>query len=138
MKVCSRTSGWIILIGALVAGLFATPSPRLCAQERLHVELTVDYGDGVEKRFPMLPFKPSLTVLGAMEAAGQHPRGIKFEYRGQGETAFLKSIDGLANEGRGRNWTFRVNDRLGESSFAVHALQAGDKITWRFGKYDGK
>lgn len=129
---------WLSLAGTHLESVAADEPVQPMDQEVARVELTIDYGDGVEKRFQGLTFEPGLTVLGVMEKASKHPRGIKFEYRGQGETAFLKSIDGLANEGRGRNWIFRVNDRLGESSFAVHSLKAGDKVSWRFGKYDGK
>lgn len=139
---------WLIVVSLILGGACGFPSVAATEkatqesaqgdQQAQHVELTIDYGDGVEKRFQALPFKPGLTILGLMDAASQHPRGIKFEYRGQGETAFLKSIDGVANEGRGRNWIFRVNDKLGETSFAVQALRAGDKVAWRFGKYDGK
>lgn len=147
MNGWSRKIGWLVLAGVFLATQFGAQVARLGANEpnepqqpatERSVELTIDYGDGVEKRFTALPYQSGLTVLGLMELASQHPRGVKFEYRGKGETAFLKSIDGLANEGRGRNWIFLVNDRLGETSFAIQSLQTGDKVRWRFGKYDGK
>jgi len=37
----------------------------------------------------------------------------------KGETAFLTQIDELENEGRGRNWIYRVNGELAKKSFAI-------------------
>lgn len=99
------------------------------------VELVIDYGDGVQKRFTRLNHVPQMTVLDVLQAAQKHPRGIKFEYRGKGETGFLTRIDDVANEGRGRNWIFRVNDKLGERSFAAEPVRAGDVVSWSFAKY---
>jgi hypothetical protein len=99
------------------------------------VELVIDYGDGVQKRFTRLSHVPQMTILDVLQAAQKHPRGIKFDYRGKGETGFLTRIDDVANEGRGRNWIFRVNDKLGERSFAVEPVGAGDVVSWSFAKY---
>lgn len=104
----------------------ADPPPRPV------VRLIVDYGDGVQKHFTAVPWRKALTVLNALEACRKFPRGITFEHRGSGETAFVTAIDGQSNEGRGRNWTFRVNDQLAQQSCGVTELQAGDTILWRF------
>lgn len=100
------------------------------------VELTVDYGDGAQRRY-VLPYREGSTILQAMELVQAHPRGISFKYRGKGATAFLTEIDQVPNEGRGRNWLYRVNDHKGEESFAVHQLAAGDRILWKFEKFGG-
>lgn len=97
------------------------------------VRLVIDYGDGVEKHFPRLGWNDGMTVLDLMRAAQQHPRGITFAQRGRGPTAFLTRIDDLENEGRGRNWTYRINDRLADRSFAVQTVQAREQVVWRFG-----
>jgi hypothetical protein len=97
------------------------------------IQLIVDFGDGAEKHFPKIAWRDGMTVLDVLLAAKRHPRGIQFEYRGKDATAFLTSIDGLANEGRGRNWLFRVNGKLAEQSFATTPLRAGDAVLWRFG-----
>ena len=39
------------------------------------VTLTVDYGDGVEKKFKSIPWQEGMTILDAMEFAQKHPRG---------------------------------------------------------------
>jgi hypothetical protein len=97
------------------------------------VTLTVDYGDGVQKVFTSLPWSPSMTVGTALESARRHPRGIRFQQRGRGSTAFLTQIDDLKNEGgSGRNWIYRINGDSGDRSFAVRELRAGDRVLWKF------
>jgi hypothetical protein len=115
--------------------LLAACSDRAALAETPVVKLVIDYGDGVEKRFTQLPHVDDMTVLDAMRLAAKHKRGIRFEFRGSGSTAFLFQIDDLKNEGRGRNWIYRVNDKLGEVSFGLHKLQSGDTVEWKFGKY---
>ncbi|MFO0902437.1 MAG: DUF4430 domain-containing protein [Pirellulales bacterium] len=97
------------------------------------IELTIDYGDGVQKRFPRLPHRTGMTVLDALQDAQKLPRGIRFEHRGSGETAFVSKIDDLANEGRGKNWTYRVNDKRADRSCGVYPLVAQDRVLWKFG-----
>lgn len=96
------------------------------------VQLIIDYGDGVEKHFTALPWHTGMTVLDALEAAQQHPRGIRFAYRGKAATAFLTRIDDVENEGRGRNWLYEVNQVAATTSFATCALAAGDTVLWKF------
>ena len=60
---------------------------------------------------------------------------LKFEYKGSGETAFLKSIDGVENEGGGaekKNWQFWVNGKRADRGFGVFELQLSDKVVWKF------
>jgi len=98
------------------------------------VRMVVDYGDGVQKHFTQIPYRSGMTVLDAMQYAQRHKRGIQATTRGSGPTAFLKAIDGLANEGNGRNWTYRVDGKLPDHSFAIHRLSAGATILWKFGR----
>jgi len=99
------------------------------------VELIIDFGDHFRKHYTDLTWSKGMTVKDVLQAASKHPRGIRFEYRGKGKTAFLISIDKLKNEGRGRNWVYRVNKKLGDRSFADFVVQPGDAILWTFGKY---
>jgi len=99
------------------------------------VKLVVDYGDGVQKVFASIPWTKETTVFAALEAAAKHPRGIKIAHQGKGETLLVTAIDDLKNEGRGRNWLYEVNGKLGDRSCAVMSLKAGDSVLWRFGKY---
>ena len=53
--------------------------------------LTIDYGDGSQKRFPEIDWssEQQRTVADALEYARQHARGITVTARGKGETRFL-------------------------------------------------
>ncbi|MHB8970850.1 MAG: DUF4430 domain-containing protein [Pirellulaceae bacterium] len=119
----------------LLAGWHAAASADEPQTPPKTVRLVVDYGDGVEKHFTALAWKEGMTVLDALVAAQKHPRGIKFVYRGKEATAFLTQIDELENEGRGKNWIFRVNDEMASQSFAIFAVKAGDTVLWKFGEY---
>jgi hypothetical protein len=100
------------------------------------VTLTIDYGDGVEKRFKAIPWREGMTALDTMQFAGKHPRGIEYKMRGKGKTAFLTRIDDLANRGsRDGNWIYRVNGKQGQSSFALYRLKPQDAVLWTFGTY---
>lgn len=99
------------------------------------VKLVVDYADGTKKEFSALEWKTGMTVFAALEAAAKHPRGIKLEYQGKGETILITAIDELKNEGKGRNWLYEVNGKLADRSSGIMELKAGDSVLWRFGKY---
>ena len=111
---------------------------KLAAEGEPAVELAVNYGDGVEKRFARIPFKEGMTVLGALQHAENHPRGITFVESGSGESALLTRIDDLANQtsADGKNWLYRVNGKLATKSFDAYVLSAGDVILWSFEKYE--
>ena len=100
------------------------------------VVLIVDYGDRSQKHFNQIPWQRGMTVLGALQFARQHPRGIRYQYQGKAATALLIKIDDLPNRGqRSRNWIFRVNNKLGDRSFAVFELKPGDTVLWKFQAY---
>jgi len=43
----------------------------------------------------------------------------------------------LKNErGRGSNWIYWVNKKMGDRSFAVKELMPSDHVLWRFGEYE--
>lgn len=101
------------------------------------VVMIVDYGDGVQKHFTAVPWRKSMTIEDVMKYASRHPRGLKLAVRGKGPTAFLYKVDDLENQGgRGRNWVFRVNDKLGDRSFAIFELKPDDTVLWKFGEYE--
>ena len=99
------------------------------------VQVTIDYGDGVQKVFKKIEWKAGLTAFDALTAAEKHPRGIKVMHQGKGETTLVTAIDDRKNEGRGNNWTYEVGGKLGDRSAAVFELQAGDIVLWKFGPY---
>ena len=99
------------------------------------IRVVIDYGDGSEKHFTAIEWKPEMTVYKATLAAQAHRRGIKFVSRGEGATAFLTKIDDVENEGRGRNWLFHVNGKQADRGFGVFQLNSGDTVLWKFDKY---
>ena len=77
-----------------------------------------------------------MTVFDTLEWAADQPHGIQFEHRGQGALAMVDQIDDLKNSGgNGKNWIFRVNGELGNSSCGVAKISAGDEISWQFDVY---
>jgi hypothetical protein len=113
---------------ALFAGISAADEP---AQK---VIVTMDFSDGVEMRFTRIAWKEGMTVFDAMRQIERHPRGVAFEHRGSGATAFLTQLGGVKNQGAGgRNWIYRVNGKVADRSFAVCELKSGDEVLWRFG-----
>jgi hypothetical protein len=127
---CGR---WLIGTASLLMVVALAVPTNAAEQPAPTIALTIDYGDGVQKHFPRLAWKESMTVLDALQAAQDHPRGITFRYRGRGATAFLVQIDDLENQGRDRNWLYRINGKLADRSFAVQTVQPKDRITWEFG-----
>lgn len=113
----------------------AKPAPKGNEPASETVKVVIDYGDGSQKQFSAVAWKQEMTVFAALEAAAKHPRGFKFVHQGKGETVLITAIDDLKNEGRGRNWLYEVNGKLGDRSCAVMPLKAGDSVLWRFGKY---
>jgi hypothetical protein len=125
---------WLASIIAAVM-LAIGGSDAASAEDAKHVTVIVDYNDGVQRHFTAISWKDGLTALDAMQAAAKHPRGIKFEFKGKGQTALLTKIDDLENEGKGKNWLYRVNGKLADRSFGVFKLKAGDTVLWKFDKY---
>lgn len=128
------------LLALLVCGfgLVSAPAPSHAADDTKsrHLRLVIDFGDGVEKHFTQLQWKDKMTVLDAMQLARQHRRGIRFEHRGKGATLLLTQIDDVKNQGSdGRNWIYRVNEKVGDRSIAIYPLKSGDTILWKFETY---
>jgi len=107
-----------------------TPSPQPVGET---VSLTIDFGNGVKKEFAALPWQAEMTVADLLEAAREFRPGIEFTQIGSGEVGFLRSLDGLANEGAGgRNWLYRVNHQHGHVSFCVEKIDSGEHVLWSF------
>ena len=121
--------GWFVCMITSVAVSEDEPAAKKT------VRLVIDFGDGFSKQYSSLEWKEKMTVLDVMNEAKRHPRGIRFEYQGSGETGLLLAIDGLKNEGRGRNWIYRVQEQLGDRSFAIYPVAAGDVVLWKFSEY---
>jgi hypothetical protein len=97
------------------------------------VSLTIEFGDGRRKQFDPITWHEGITV---QNLTRETPRSdLQLNTLGTGASAFLANLDGVENEGAdGRNWTYSVNGKLGDRSFAVYELQPGDQVLWTFGK----
>ena len=74
-----------------------------------------------------------MTVQDLLDEAVRHRPGIVYEHESEGKLAYLKSINGVGNQGVvGRNWQFSVNGKLGNESFAVEKVAPGDRVLWFF------
>lgn len=103
---------------------------------QLSIPVEIRFNGRKEDLDLMVKCAPETTVLLATLNALEK-RDVEFEYRGNGETAFVVSIGGIANENSaGDNWVYRVNDELGNVGSGVAQLKKGDRITWSFGKYE--
>jgi hypothetical protein len=118
-----------------LAALAAAPTADAADKPQI-VEMVVDYGDGVQLRFTALPWRAKLTVLDALEAAGKHPHGVKFDKRGRGAQAMVTAIGNVKNEGNGKNWLFSVNDKPADVGAGAYELEAGDAVLWEFKTYE--
>ena len=99
------------------------------------VSLRIDFGDDSPKQFPQVPWHKGMTVLDALAWAYRQSPGIKFVYERTGADAFVRKIDGIANQGGGksdRNWIYEVNGQKAQKGCGVHQLQPSDAILWKF------
>jgi len=95
-----------------------------------HVSLAIDFGNGRRQEFEKLAWREGMTVA---DLVGE-VRGIELTQRGTGQGAFVTAIGGVANEGAEKNnWTYEVNGKSGDRSFAVYELRPGDRVLWIFG-----
>ncbi len=109
-------------------------APRI--SESTEVKLTIDTGDP-KVTTVTIPYAEKMTIRDLLKAA--EPQGITAVYQGEGEGALLQSLQGIGNEGGGKeakNWIYYVNNKQGTISSAVYSLQPGDAIIWRFEKYE--
>jgi len=106
------------------------PSPR---PQGATVSVAIDFGNGAERRFAALPWREGMTVLEAMQAAGDFHPGVTIAYRGDGDTAFMTAIDGVANAGAGGgNWIYEINGEKPTESMGLATLEPGDALLWRY------
>ncbi len=71
----------VALAAIVVAGCTRPTEPKragspnwLAADGKPSVVMTIDFGDGMEKRFSRIPHEDAMTVLAALTAAASHPR----------------------------------------------------------------
>jgi Domain of unknown function (DUF4430) len=106
----------------------AAPVAHRVPQEK--VELSIDFGAGRQKNFEAIAWNDGMTVADTMNASS----GVKITQKGSGQSAFVTSIEGVENQGAdGQNWTYSVNGKIADRSYAVYELKPGDRVLWKFG-----
>lgn len=99
--------------------------------EHERVSLEIDFGDGRPKDPKLFDWRDGMTVADLFATTPE----ATIVQQGSGASAFLSSIDGVKNEGAGRkNWTYSVNGKSADRSFAIYRLQPGDRVLWTFGR----
>jgi hypothetical protein len=99
------------------------------------VQLEIDFRSEREKLSIKVPCASESTVLSVLQQA-QKSGDLTFVFRGQGESAFVNSIDDVENQAaKGDNWVFRVNGELGDRSCGAFSVKPDDHVLWVFGKY---
>jgi hypothetical protein len=94
------------------------------------VSFSIDFGNGQRKEIIDVAWHNRMTVADALRGSKE----ISILEKGTGESAFLTAIDDVANEGTaGKNWTYEVNGKSADRSFAVYELRPGDRVLWNFG-----
>jgi hypothetical protein len=117
--------------GNIRQAIFKAPRPQPVAEaapKASRVFLTVNFGNG-QLLNEKTQWREGMTVLDVL----QDHRRIGFLTEGSGASAFLTSLNGVMNEGAGgRNWTYTVNGKYADRSFAVYELQPNDHVLWTF------
>jgi hypothetical protein len=144
---CSTCSaGWRLplLLGIVLASILLGSSDRIrqavfqplrkqpAVEEGVRsankVLLTVNFGNG-QLVHETADWREGMTVADAL----QNNRSISFLTEGSGNSAFLTSLNGVMNEGAGsRNWTYTVNGKYADRSFAIYELRPNDHVLWTF------
>jgi hypothetical protein len=111
---------------------FAAPPahilPESPAEPAQQVLLSINFGNG-QLQHETTKWRDGMTVADVLQ---QEPR-ISYETSGSGESGFLTALNGVANEGaKGRNWTYSVNGKYADRSFAVYELRPNDHVLWTF------
>ncbi len=142
----ARALALLALLALSLAALLIAPPHASLARQPLStttdtlfrsLRLVIAYGDDVEKHYNLLRWTSGMTVLDALTLARDKPPplGLPFLSVGADDSAFVRSIDGLTNEGGrpgDRNWIYKINDQTADRSCGLATLQPGDTISWLY------
>lgn len=77
------------------------------------------------------------SVLALMQEARKN--GLEFTSSGEGEKAFIDSIQGISPEGKdkkGSYWIYAVNGKLANQGVGAAEVRPGDSVRWCYLSYD--
>jgi hypothetical protein len=100
------------------------------------VALTIDYSNGAQKSFAVIPSTPGLDVLEVLRAAGSINPGLVFEFkvtlksdRAGRQRGFIASIDGVKADQAHQKWLLWINDRfVGNELATTGQFGAGTEV----------
>ena len=138
MNRLSRYRTIIVLLSVIVVSMVGCQRKQLepsSKRKEINVDVCIAFHGRRDDVAEKINLSLSATALDALRETAKR-NNIEVQIKGTGETAFVISVGGVENLGaKGDNWTYRVNDQLGDRSSGVFNLQDGDKVTWMFGKY---
>lgn len=107
------------------------------------VALTIDYSNGAQKSFTVIPWMQETDVFGVLGAAGSINPGLVFEFsvtlqsdRSGRQRGFIASIDGVeADQTKNQKWLLWINDRFVGNELATKGefgvgtqVEKGDRL----------
>jgi hypothetical protein len=106
------------------------------ATKRLEpTQVTIEFSEGRPPVSGSLEHGDPMTAFDLLKAIAASKR-LKVDYSGQGETLFVKSIDGIVGgENQKTWWVYLVNGTLAQQGSGTNLIQPGDQVTWRLGTY---
>lgn len=109
----------------------ASTSPDFKSIGEVKLKINIPDGEPLELN---LSYSKKSSLFDVMKMA-QEDEKLSFEFRGEGETVFVTSIQGIPNGGSsGPNWIYRINEKMGDCSAGVKTIEDGDSIEWSLGK----
>jgi len=128
---------WIMgILGISVvcaAGCGQTATEPLTKGQIGTVVLAVDFGGQWENIDVQIPCSEDSTVFDILRRAEMNG-DLRLQSSGRGETAFVKSINGVGGlSGDDNYWTYQLNGELGSTGSGVTEVDPGDELLWSYG-----
>lgn len=122
----------ILLCGCLQR---SKPTANNSSTKKIAVSMEIQFNGHGDDQTLEVKAPSGTTVFGALKQLTTENR-ISAQLAGTGDTGFVSSIGGVAQErGGGKGWTFRVNDDLAKVGPDKFELNEGDHVVWRYGRY---
>lgn len=94
------------------------------------ITLEIVAADGLQKKFEQVPLAEGETALAVTR------KMVSVEMTGEGEMAFVTSIDGIAAQERQQQfWSLLINGQPSQVGAGSYVVKAGDGITWQLATY---
>jgi hypothetical protein len=125
----------VLACGGSVTAGSAAQAQQGGSTANLFVDWGSEFHDPAWQACDDLSIDTGSTVLDLMnEAAEECDPPIPFTYTGSGQSAFLTSIDGVANNqnNNGYYWVYFVNGQAPQVGFGAYTLSAGDSVAWDY------